>query len=531
MELLQHIALDTAGIGGKLTQDYLAGKKELRPFYNYAPDLEGLKQSLKDRCEIKVNRQLLYDELHHQYADCIMHTAVKENLQLLLQENTYTITTGHQLNLFTGPLYFIYKIASIISLTKKLSKEVPGYHFLPVYWMNSEDHDFAEINHFYFKNEKIEWKKELEKYGPVGRMELHELMPILNDLEEKRAHHLNSDSVFAEVLNIYKTSSTLSKAHRAIVNKLFGEYGVIILDQDSKVFKSAFIEHIHDEIFRSSSIEYVSSTNEALEKLGYKPQVFARELNIFYTGLGYRERIVANENGFSLADHSKKWTKEEIEIELRTSPEFFGPNVVTRPMYQEFLLPNLAYVGGPAEIAYWLQYKTNFDAKKIFYPALILRDCFLILPDKKWKKVDNLSIQLEDMFRHVDDIINQYVKENLHSEVALDGFKDGLNKQYELLLKEVVKVDASMDSMVKAAQQKSINDIDKVIQKLNKALKQKHENELNSIRGLYSTIYPNGSLQERHINIFDLSNVPNEFINEALKHSNPLDARLKVLIQ
>jgi len=529
LELLQHITLDTAGIGGKLTHDYLSGKSELKKFYNYTPDIDGLKKSLKDRCETKVNRKLLYDELHQQYAGDVIPAAVKENIHLLLQENTYTITTGHQLNLFTGPLYFIYKIASIISLTKKLSNEIPGYHFLPVYWMNSEDHDFEEINHFYFKNQKFEWKKLDDKFGPVGRMELSNMEVLLKEIEEQCGPQLNVNTVFTDVLNIYKTSNTLSQAHRAIVNKLFGEFGVIILDQDSKAFKKAFSSHIHREIFKEDSILNVTSTNKELEVLGYKPQVFAREINVFYTGTGYRERIIKTNDGFSLADNSKKWTKDELDTELDKFPELFGPNVVTRPMYQEFLLPNLAYVGGPAEIAYWLQYKTNFESKKIFYPTLILRDCFLILPEKKWRKVNDLSIDLKQMFNRIDDIINLFVKEHLHSEVELDGFKNDLNKQYDILLQEVLKVDTSMDSMVKAAQQKSLNDIDKIIQKLNKALKTKHENQLNSIKALHSVIYPNNELQERLINVFDITTDTSNFINNILECSNSLDARLKVI--
>jgi bacillithiol biosynthesis cysteine-adding enzyme BshC len=526
LDFLQHITLETAGIGGSITHDYFNGKKELRQFYNYTPDLEGIHQALEKRKEFPVNRQLLYDELHKQYSNSILSGALKENIQLLLQENTYTITTGHQLNLFTGPLYFIYKIASIITLTKKLSEEISGYHFIPVYWMNSEDHDFAEINHFYLKGEKHEWNSGLDKFGPVGKMELTQLKELLNKLELTS----HPDELFSFIINTYRESSSLAEAHREIVNKLFGEYGVVVLDQDSNAFKTEFSEYISKEIFEKVSIPQLDSTNKLMESLGYKPQVFAREINYFYTGKGSRERIVETNDGFGLADGSHSWSKKELEQELHTNPGSFSPNVVTRPMYQEFLLPNIAYVGGPAEIAYWLQYKSNFESNGIFYPALILRDCFLILPEKKTRKVKEMNLKLQDFFTRIDTIINQYVKENLSGEVDIQPFLDQMNLQYDQLLDQVVKVDTSMDSMVKAAQQKTLNEVERIIQRLNRTLKTKHENQLNAIRGLHETIYPNGELQERIQNIFDQTGSSKEFIQSIIDHADPLDARLKVLI-
>src|SRR5688572_1841395 len=141
-----------------MIHDYLGGSADMKPFYSYTPNIEGLKQAVTDRKKNQVNRKVLYDVLHRQYARSVISEKQRANIEFLLQENAFTITTGHQLNLFTGPLYFIYKIASVISLSQRLNKEIPGNHFVPVYWMNSEDHDFEEINHFFLKGRKVEWK-------------------------------------------------------------------------------------------------------------------------------------------------------------------------------------------------------------------------------------------------------------------------------------------------------------------------------------------------------------------------------------
>lgn len=530
MEFLQHITLETSGIGSSLTRDYLASKKELRKFYSFEPSIEGLKAAASERMSRSVNRQLLYDELHRQYSSSILSENLKSNIELLLQPNSFTVTTGHQLNLFTGPLYFIYKIVSVIKLAEDLKEQVPGKHFVPIYWMNSEDHDFAEINHFFLNSEKFEWTVPLDKFGPVGRMKLEGIEPLMNEIKTKWNEHFKHDPQFGYVVNSYLDSTDLAQAHRTIVNKLFGEYGLVILDQDSKALKSEFSKHIADEVFQSSSINHVQESNNELETLGYKAQVFVREINYFYTGKGYRERIVESEKGYALADSSLKWTKAELEVELKDHPEFFSPNVVTRPMYQEFTLPNIAYIGGPAEIAYWLQYKRNFDVHGIYFPALILRDCFLIIPEKKLRKSKELGLKLEQYFQNVDDLINQFVVEHYRTELNIDPILNVMNDQFDQLLKQVVEIDPAMDNMVKAGHQKNKNELERIAKKMNKALKQKSEIEIKRIKDLHSTIFPLNTLQERLNNLFDQTQSPSLFIKELMEHSNPTDARLKVLV-
>ncbi len=529
MELLQHITLTTAGIGDPLVHDYLSGSDQVKKLYTFSPDIDGLKRAVEERKNYSTDRKLLYKVLHQQHAKSYLSDPLRTNIELLLQENTFTVTTGHQLNLFTGPLYFIYKIASVISLAKQLQDAIPGYNFVPVYWMNSEDHDFAEINHFFLKGEKFEWKVGPEKFGPVGKMNLEGIEGLMNGIKQKWAESYASDPAFEFIIHTYTQSGNLAEAHREIVNKLFADEGLVILDQDDEELKKEFSEKISQEIFGASAIVHIESTNTYLEQHGYKPQVFAREINYFYTGRGYRERIVKAGEGYALADGKISWTKTELQNELLKNPAYFSPNVVTRPMYQESVLPNIAYIGGPAEIAYWLQYKTNFSANHIFYPALILRDCFLLIPEKKLRKVKEFGLKVDDFFKPIDDILNEYIKINHQDDINVESIEKQLHHQYDLLLKRVKEIDPSMETMVKAAEQKALNELEKMVTKMRKALKTRHEAQLNMIRSLYATIFPDGVLQERHNNVYDHTTDIHSFIKEVISFSNCLDPRLKVL--
>jgi bacillithiol biosynthesis cysteine-adding enzyme BshC len=530
LTFLQHINLDTAGIGGALTHDYLSAKPVLQNLYQFSPDVEGLKKATAQRIQYPVNRQLLYEVLHEQYGKLHISNAVKNNIELLLQENSFTITTGHQLNLFTGPLYFIYKIASAISLSRTMNDEMPGRNFIPVYWMNSEDHDFMEINHFFLHGEKFEWKEHQDKYGPVGRMSIDSMAPLIQEIGRKFETLAKHETNFAWMLRSYSESGNLAEAHQFIVNKLFGEYGLVILDQDASRLKAAYSNRIADEILNQSSVTHVETTNKYLMEHGYKPQVFLRDINFFYTGTGARERIVVHHDGYATADHSVLWTREALVQEIKDQPGFFSPNVVTRPMYQECVLPNIAYIGGPAEIAYWLQYKSNFDAKDIFYPALILRDCFLVLPEKKVRKAKELDLTLADFFEPLDGLINRYIKQHFGQEMNIEPIASHIQAEYARLLEQVRAIDASMDGMVQAQEQKTFNGLERIVAKMNKRLKIKNEVQLKIIRDLHTVIFPAGVLQERHDNLFDVTTSSAAFIEEVITHANPLDARLKIWV-
>ena len=260
--------------------------------------------------------------LKEQYGGLDISQSVSNSINSLSNSKTFTVTTGHQLNIFTGPLYFIYKIVTVINACKTLKQAYPDYNFVPVYWMACEDHDFEEINHFFFEGNKLEW--ETDQKGAVGRFDPSKLKNI--------AERLPSG---AEFFKDAYSQGTLGDAARTYVNHLFGEEGLVVVDGDNPELKALFSHVIEDDLFIHSAADKVSNTSSALESLGYKTQVYAREVNFFYLEDGVRERIEKTEDGFVVLDTDIRLSNDEMRKLIQEHPERFSPNVILRPLYQE----------------------------------------------------------------------------------------------------------------------------------------------------------------------------------------------------
>ncbi|MFI5141812.1 MAG: bacillithiol biosynthesis cysteine-adding enzyme BshC, partial [Bacteroidia bacterium] len=364
----------------KLFLDYLndgqSGK--LNSFYSYQPSAEGIKKFVSNNSYSNLNRILLADELLKQNHELTLSEASKQNIDSLKSKTTYTVTTGHQLCLATGPAYFIYKIISVINLCESLNKQNPNHHFVPIYWMASEDHDFEEINHINLFNKKITWAT--EQKGKVGTFALDGLAAFLAEIKQGLGESEQAQKLELLLANAYSRNN-LAAATRYLVNELFGAYGLVVLDGDSKFLKQEFIPEIKKDIFENAAYKSVTSSNEKLKQQGYDAQVTPREINIFYADKNIRERIIKENDTFKVLNTDIAFSKEEIEKLIDTETEKFSPNVVLRPMYQQKILPNVVYVGGPGELAYWLQYKAMFDEAKIAYPVLVPRN-FIFYLDK-----------------------------------------------------------------------------------------------------------------------------------------------------
>ncbi|WP_306429649.1 bacillithiol biosynthesis cysteine-adding enzyme BshC [Sphingobacterium sp. E70] len=316
-----------------------------------------------------------------QYATLLQDSpTVAANIDLLLQENTYTITTGHQLNIFTGPLYFIFKIMTAIRLSEDLRVKHPDKNFIPVYWMATEDHDFEEINHTKVYGKKIAW--ETPAVSATGRMDTTSIVDVVKQYTNILGLSDNSAKLTRIVEQAYLKHKRLADATRYMVNELFKSYGLLIIDADDKELKELFKPIIKTDILSENSFKAITDRSKELEAKGFSTQVHAREINFFYLTDEFRERLVLAADGrYEVLHQNIYFTKEELEREINAHPERFSPNVVMRPMYQEIILPNLAYIGGGAEMVYWMQLKSNFDQYQIDFPILIPRNSAMITED------------------------------------------------------------------------------------------------------------------------------------------------------
>ncbi len=517
--------------------DYLSQDEKLKPFYNNFPTLKNFKKQIdlkqnviSAKAEIlKQSRKILVKTLTTQYKNLKTSNKTKENINSLLKENTFTITTGHQLNLFTGPLYFLYKIISTINLTEELKEEYPNYNFVPIYWMATEDHDFEEIQYFNFKNKKISWNRSAS--GAVGRLSNQNMEFVLDEFSKLVGDSINAKKLKALFKKSYLEHTNLADATQFLANELFGEYGLVILDADAVELKRQFLPYVEKELFENISFSEVSKTIESLKK-NYKIQVNPREINLFYLTDALRERIVFDNDLFKINNTSINFTKEELLYELKLHPERFSPNVIMRPLYQEVILPNLCYIGGGGELAYWFELKDYFTKVGVTFPMVLLRNSALIVIEKQNKKLKKLNISKEELFLKQHELINKKVKEISNLELDFTKQKEFLKKQFSDLEIIATKTDKSFVGAVKAQETKQLKGLATLEKRLLKAEKRKLKDVVERIVVVQNQLFPRQSLQERNTNFSELYLEFGEdlipFLKENLK---PLELEFIVLIK
>jgi len=495
----------------KLVCDYLAEKPELKPFYNRFPKLENFKEQFEEKQRslsgvvtersrsIEVSsRSTLVKVLSTQYKNLNVSKATQNNINSLSEETTFTITTGHQLNLFTGPLYFLYKIFSVINLAEELNKEHSNNHFVPVYWMATEDHDFDEINFFNLFGKKLEWNRNAS--GAVGELATDGFEEVLKELKSALGTSENAQKLISLFSEAYINHDNLTDATRYLANELFSDYGLVILDGNDHDLKKQFIPFAEKELTENLSYKTITETTENLEKLGFNRQVYPREINLFYLTKNLRERIVEENGIFNINNTELTFSKEEILKELQEFPERFSPNALLRPLFQEVVLPNLCYVGGGGEVAYWFQLKDYFKSVGVVFPMVLLRNSVLLVPKKLSKKLKKLHENIEDLFLPQNDLEKKHTLQLSDIKIDFTPQREHLKKQFKDLYEVAKKTDASFLGAVTAQEKKQLNGLDKLEKRLLNAEKRKLADQLNRLTAIQDELFPKGGLQERSFN-------------------------------
>jgi bacillithiol synthase len=516
------------GYFSKLMADYLEEKEELKPFYNQNCDIQSFEKMMEERGQLPINRTVLVEALMQQYKGVEISATTKNNIQQLKNDNCFTVTTGHQLNLFTGPLYFIYKIVSTINLAKELKNKYPENDFVPVYWMATEDHDFEEVNHFNLF--KKQYQLNNSKNGAVGKLKLEGVEELLSKLKTDLGDRNGVEEILALFSKFYIGSNTYTQAIKGIVNELFGKYGLVIIDGDDQNLKGLFVDEFRSELLNRKNHALINDTSEKLKQLGFKPQVTPREINIFYLSENLRERIVFEDDSYKVLNTNIQFSEAEIIQELENNPQCFSPNAPMRCMYQEKILPNLAYIGGGGELAYWLQLKAMFNANTISYPILILRNSVLFVDKGSVKRLSKLGVEAVQLFTETEILIKNYLKNNSDLVLELKDEEERIEVLFEAIIQKAGQVDASLQPMIKGELQKSLKALKNIEQRLMKAEKQKEEISVNQIKTLKEKLFPNNSLQERHDNFISLLLFYGEdVIEELVKNLQPLDKQFLIL--
>tara|TARA_B110000967_G_C18873071_1_gene556595 strand:- start:58 stop:1659 length:1602 start_codon:yes stop_codon:yes gene_type:complete len=516
----------------KLICDYVENRLELQPLYNRFPTIANFKAQLEAKqSEFSANkRAVLVKVLTQQYATVSLATVTAKSIKSLSDQNTFTVTTGHQLNLMGGPLYFLYKIITTINLAKELKSKYPQNNFIPVFWMATEDHDFDEINHFNFQNKRFQWSQDTSgAVGVLSTSELAEFIEVFSNVLGNSSAALELKKLIKEA---YSSHSNLADATRYLVHALFGADGLLIIDGNEADLKRLFTPHVISELTNQVSFKCVNETNNYLKTIDdtYKIQVNPRELNLFYLKNNLRERIVKNENSFSVLNSNIVWDLTGIMEELKSHPERFSPNVIMRPLYQETILPNLCYIGGGGELAYWLQLKSYFEIERIQFPILLHRNSVLLMSQKQHQKLDKLKITVSDLFVDKHLLIKSQLQKITALPIDFSLQKKQLEKQFEHLYMLAKQTDKSFLGAVSAQEKKQLKGLETLENRLQKAEKKAHKEYFNRLETIHLELFPNGGLQERFTNFSEFYVVHgDDFIKRLKLELAPLNQKFHVL--
>ncbi len=446
-------------------------------FSSFAQQIALKKQSFSAE-----QRTLLTEVLEEKYKGLSVSEKLKNNLALLQDPNTFTITTGHQLCLMSGPLYFIYKILHVIKLSTDLNARFPEQHFVPVYWMASEDHDFEEIRSFLLFGQKWTW--ESAQKGAVGQFDTKDLQFLLRALAEKFQNQ--PDSEIHSLIEKFKVTN-YGLGFFEFVNELFSLYGLVIIDANDARLKASAWPIWQKDLFTAELHQAVVQNTQALREKNLPTPIESKESNLFLLSNGRRERIEKS---------------ELIQFEQKDSAQL-SPNVVLRPLYQEWILPNLAYVGGPSEIAYWQQLPQAFACLDLPFPLTIQRAGGYLLQAKDLSQIENFGFEKQDLLTDKTALKKRYLEQvgdqepnYSHLEDHWRGYKDAFFKIVENALpQEKRTIEAELTRIQKQ--------LEALEQRFEKTRKAKYDKALKQIEQLSEKIQPKGQLQERSTNILN----------------------------
>lgn len=530
---IHHIPYQETGYYSKLICDYLEQKDALKSFYGNFPHLENFKEQIEQKQFAEGNREVLVKAVRNQYKNIDLHDEVDQALNRLAQPSTYTVTTGHQLNLFTGPLYFLYKIVSAINLAKQLKTAYPEQDFVPVYWMATEDHDFEEINYFNFRGKKIKWNRadiQDNDKGAVGELSTEGLSEVYQLICSEFGSTKMGTSLCRLFEEAYLKHDNLTEATRFLANSLFAAYGLLIVDGNDADLKRVFKPYMKQELLEQKAFDTVQKQAEALQEAGYGVQVNAREINLFYLADGLRERIIEKEGSFFVNDTELTFSKEELLLELENHPERFSPNVIMRPLYQEVILPNLAYIGGGGELAYWLELKSFFDEVEVQFPMLMLRNSALLITDKQQQKLEKLDLSIADLFLDQNDLVNRKIRKISNIDIDFSPQKQHLVRQFEALYNIAEETDASFIGAVKAQEVKQLKGLEHLEKRLLKAQKKKLSDHVKRFVAIQNDLFPQENLQERTTNFSEFYlEYGDRLLEDLFESLDPLDYRFTIL--
>lgn len=495
--------------------DYIAGSEKLAGLTGPRPTLKTLDALTRKRAFPSDQRAVLVQQFRHQYA--AIGATPPASLDVLAQENSYTVTTGHQLCIYLGPLYTVLKAMTVMRLAEQMQSAYPEHPVVPVFWLAGEDHDLEEISDVTIQGQAFHWQPPYP--GPAGTQSLEGLEEALSAVAPR----------LPEYLKQYTRFPTLAQAQAWLLHTLFGDKGLLVLDPSVRELKQYFTPLAQRELTERFVQPAVDTTTARLEAAGYKAQIAVREVNLFLLGEHARERIVREADGSFSAGKLGRFSEEELLALSASEPERFSPNVAMRPLYQEVLLPNLAYIGGPAEVAYWLQLKDAFEAAGVVMPAVWPRAHALIANAKEMGKLSELGLEPTDLFLEVQAVRKKVIAEKGTDRPDTTELTRLFDTFFSKLEAMTLEQDKSLGQAMAAERVRLEKQIEPGIKRLEKAYERRFELLTSQADKLLARLMPSGGLQERIESYLSFALTDPDFLDNLYPLLNPSEHKLLLI--
>jgi bacillithiol synthase len=523
----QKFPYQQTGYFSKVITDYLNGDEFLKGFYVHPVTPAGIEAAIQDRENFPTDRDLLVSTLKEQYARQSVEEAVEKNLELLAASNTFTITTAHQPAIFTGNLYFIYKILHVIKLACLLKEQHPQRNFVPVFYMGCEDADLEELGHIYLDKEKLLW--DTHQTGAVGRMQTAGLEKIITRIEGEFSGYPYGPELIGLLKDCYLETENIQQATFRLLHNLFGKHGLVVLIPDNRKLKSVMRGIFKDDLVNHIPYELTEQNVRQLSER-YPVQANPRPINLFYLHEDIRERIDWKEGRFFVHNTNLHFSPEAMEKELANFPERFSPNVILRGLYQSTILPDIAFVGGGGETSYWLELKPLFQHYRVPFPVLVLRNSFLVIK-KSWRvKMEKAGLSAESVFEAEESLMEEFVRTHSERELSLEKEFAELHSFYDGVKNVSGAVDKTLEQHVEKLEAQALQKLEELEKKILRAEKKNHEEVRRRIHEIREALFPMNNLQERIENIIPwYAMYGKAFIEQLLLHSLGLEQAFVIL--
>jgi bacillithiol biosynthesis cysteine-adding enzyme BshC len=515
MEWIDHRQLPvSAGGFSELFFDYIYDYNAVQRFYKHNfRDFQSYESVISAISERSLDRETLTRVLIEQNKSFHSPARTFENISLLEKPTTYAVVTGQQVGLFGGPMYTVFKTITAIKLAEKLKTKFPKFDFVPVFWIEGEDHDFNEMNNVSVfdgegKSAKIEYlpggvmpEKNL---GPIGELAFDDtLEQTFVALEGALQRSEFTSELLMKLRECYAPGRTFNEAFARWMNFLFEDYGPVFISSNNRELKRLLSPIFVKEISEFPKTSQIVIAQSAELEEHYHAQIKAKSVNLFLFHKGGRYLIEPREHDFSLKGTRHYLQKDELLRIAQETPEQLSPNVILRPIAQDTLLPTVAYVAGPAEVAYNAQLKPVYEYLNIAQPVIYPRGSGSFVEERLERALEKYQLDLLQFFEDSGQVSTRVVERI--SEVKLDQIFGNTGSMVHDALNELKfglkEIDPTLLGSLESVKSKIDTNLNVLKEKAIAAQKRRNETALRQVEKAVNTLLPNGSLQEREINV------------------------------